>query len=292
MVVCARRCPRGNVPPAQEPPTDPRNDRYGRGAGRGELLAVGRALPELQVFAVSFTALASAVAVLAVARGRRIAPSPALAAIVGAAVAGCIAATVYLLVSDPSGGAALRPGHSVLLAAVLAGCLWLALTPPSALMTSRAARGIGVALGFALATGFLWSTGFPGDTRHGVMDFVILGTVLIFFLGSGLAALIERSFRSGVQTAVWGGTIGVLLIFIIWLVEATRWWHAGAGALLDGDYATTMTMTSNLVDALFWVFIFVSVWALPFGVFGAALGERANPAARRGAKGSPPTARC
>jgi hypothetical protein len=235
-------------------------------------LSVGRAVPELHVFAWTFTALASAAAVLALARGRRIAPSPAIAAIVCAAVAGCIAATVYLLRQDPSGAAALRPVHSVLLAIVLVGSLWLALTPPRALMTSRSARGLGVGLGFALGAGFLWSSGFPGDTGAGVMGFVMLGTIVAFSVGSGLAALIDGSFRSGVQTAVWGGTIGVLLMFGIWLVEAVRWHEAGAGFLLDGDQPSTIA--ANLTDAVFWVFIFVSIWALPFGVFGAALGAR------------------
>jgi hypothetical protein len=235
-------------------------------------LAAGRALPELQLFAVIFTALASTVAVAAVARGRKIAPSPTIAAITCAAVAGCIAATVYLLQEDPSGGAALRPIHSVLLAIVLSGCLWLALTPPRALMTSRAARGLGVGLGLALGTGFLWSSGFPRDTGAGVMGFVILGTILMFFLGSGLAGLLDRSLRSGVQTAVWGGTIGALLILGIWLVEAVRWHQAGAGFLLDADQPSTIA--ANLTDAIFWVLIFVPIWALPFGIFGAVLGAR------------------
>lgn len=233
-------------------------------------LAVGRAMPELQVFAASFMVLASALAVLAVARRRPIAPSPTIAAIACAAVAGSIAATVYLLLKDPSNGAVLRPAHSVLLGAALAGSLWLALTPPPSLITSRSARGLGVALGFALGAGFLWASGFPGDTGEGVMGFVILGTILMFFVGSGLAALIDRSFRSGVQTAVWGATIGALLIYIVWLVEAVRWYQAGAGFLLDADYAPTMA--ANLGDAVFWVFIFIPIWALPFGVFGAALG--------------------
>jgi hypothetical protein len=235
-------------------------------------LAVGRALPELQVFAVTFTVFCSVVAVRAAARGHRIAPSPTIAAVTCTAVAGCIAATVYLLAKDPSGGAAARPVHLVVMAVVLAGCLWLALTPPAVLMTSRLARGLGVGLGFALGAGFLWSSGFPGETGEGVMGFVILGTVVVLFLGSGLAALIDGSFRSGVQTAVWGGTIGMLLILGIWLVEAVRWDQAGAGFLLDGDQPSTVI--ANLGDAVFWGGIFMSIWALPFGIFGAALGTR------------------
>ena len=183
-----------------------------------------------------------------------------------AAVAGCIAATAYMLVND----AALRPVPAVLLAAVLAGFLWLGLTPPRALLTSRRAQGLGIGLGFALGSGFLWSTGFPSDTGNGVLDFVVFGSMLMLFVGSGLAAFVDGSFRSGVQTAVWGATIGMLLIFGIWLVEAVRWYRAGAGFLLDNDGPATIA--ANLTDALFWDFLFVSVWALPFGIFGAALG--------------------
>jgi hypothetical protein len=230
-------------------------------------LAVGWAFPELQVLAVAFTAFVSAAAVVTVARRSRIAPSPIIiAGVVVAAVAGCIAATAYMLVKDP----ALTPVPAVLLAAVLAGFLWLALTPPRALMTSRPARGIGAAIGLALGAGFLWSTGFPSDTGNGVLDFVIFGSILTLFLGSGLAAFVDGSFRSGVQATVWGATIGMLLIFGIWLVEGVRWYEGGAGFLLDNDGPATIA--ANLTDALFWDFVFVSVWCVPFGIFGAAFG--------------------
>ena len=168
-------------------------------------------------FAVS-AARAAIFSRLTAARARDIAPSPALAAVVVAAVAGCIAATAYMLVND----AALRPVPAVLLAAVLAGFLWLGLTPPRALLTSRRAQGLGIGLGFALGSGFLWSTGFPSGTGNGVMDFVVFGSMMMLFVGAGLAAFVDGSFRSGVQTAVWGATIGMLLIFGIWLVEAVR----------------------------------------------------------------------
>ena len=202
------------------------DDRGEWGAAMESELAVIQGSRARWSFAASAARAAFLVAVFSVARRRRLAPSPTIAAAVGAAVAGCIAAVAYLLVKEPSAGAAPRPFHWLVLGAVLADCLWLALTPPRGLITSRTACAIGVVLGFALGAGFLWSTGFPHDTNHGAMGFLILGTILLFFLGSLLAALIDGSFRSGVQTAVWGGTIGVPLIFSIWLVEAVRWWEA------------------------------------------------------------------
>ncbi len=231
-------------------------------------LAVGRAMPEFQVFAFAFTALVAVGAVVVVARRRPLAPSLTIAVIVAAEVAGCIAATVYVLSKDPA-ASVLGHASAVVLAIVLAGCLWLALTPPRALLTSRLARGLGIGVGLALGAGLLRSSGFPNETGAGVLDFVVFGTLLVFFVGSGLAALLESSFRSGVQTAVWGGTVGVLLMFGLWLVEGVRWYEAGAGLLADAEYAPTMG--ANLPDAVFFDFFFM-LWALPFGVFGSALG--------------------
>jgi hypothetical protein len=261
------------------PPSSPLPIRVASGAAVvlvvATALTVGSELPTLHLFAVTFTALASTVAVVTVARGCRIAPSPALAAIVGAAVTGCIATTTYVLADHRSAGAALRPVPAVLLAVVLTGGLWLALAPPGALMTSRTARWIGVAHGFALGIGFLWFTGFPHDRGEGAIGFVLFCTIGMFFLVSWVAALIDKSFQSGVQAAVWGATVGLPLIFIIWLTQVLRKFDAGAGLLLDGDVPPNAVnlITANFSDAVFWDFVLISIWALPFGIFGAAAGR-------------------
>jgi hypothetical protein len=105
-------------------------------------LAVGHAVPGLGLFAVSFVALIDAMGTVAVARSRRIhrpTSGPTVAATGVAGVAACIAATGYMLVAYPSAADALGSPLAVVLAVVLAGCLWLTLTPPRGL-TPAASR--------------------------------------------------------------------------------------------------------------------------------------------------------
>jgi hypothetical protein len=85
-----------------------------------------------------------------------------------------------------------------------------------------------------------------------------------------LATAAGRSLRVGVQAAVWTALQAALLLFAVWLVEAVRWYHIGGSLLLDGEGGHPIGV--NLGDAVFWVLVFIPVWALPFGVFGAALG--------------------
>jgi hypothetical protein len=102
------------------------------------------------------------------------------------------------------------------------------------------------------------------------MDYVIFAPVVSLFLGSVIAAAVGRSFRVGMQAAVWTALQAGLLLFAAWLVEAVRWYRVHAGLLLDGDGAPVGV---NLGDAVFWVLVFIPAWALPFGVFGAAIGS-------------------
>jgi hypothetical protein len=107
--------------------------------------AVGHAVPGMRVFAVTFVALVGAMVTVAVARSRGIhrpTSGPTIAAAGVAGVAACIAATGYLLASYPSAAQALGPTLAVMLAVALAGCLWLALSPPRGLASSRLARRV------------------------------------------------------------------------------------------------------------------------------------------------------
>jgi hypothetical protein len=124
----------------------------------GAGLLAGAALPALRVFAVTFAALVGAMVTLWVARSRRLrpaAPGPAVAVAGVAGVVACIAALAYFLVEHPTAGAELEPKGAVALAVVLAGCLWLALTPPGGLTTPRPARRLGVGMAVALAVGLV-----------------------------------------------------------------------------------------------------------------------------------------
>jgi hypothetical protein len=152
---------------------------------------------------------------------------------------------------------------------VLAGSLWLVLTPPRGLASSRLARRVGLGAALALGLGLLVSTRVPD--RSDVMSYVLLAPVAIFFLGSAIAAAAGRSLRVGVQAVVWAALQADLLLFAVWLVEAVHRYRIDGNLLLDGDAAP---IGVNLSDAVFWVLVFIPVWALPFGVFGAALGTR------------------
>jgi hypothetical protein len=221
---------------------------------------------------VTFMVMAGFMTFLAIVRQRRIVPSPALAAIVGIAVTGCIAAIVYVLQKYPAASEALEASRAVFLALMLSGFLLLVLSPPKAMMASRRARWMGVGVGFVHGALFLLATGFTQFTNSGTLGYVSVGPGFILFLGALFVAGIDGSFRSGIQTAVWGATVGSLLTFCIWLLESMRWIQSGAGLLLDNDHVPNM-MAASIQDAIFWILIWVPVWCLPIGILGAAVSD-------------------
>jgi hypothetical protein len=177
---------------------------------------------------------------------------------------------VYVLQKYPAASEALEASRAVFLALMLSGFLLLVLSPPKAMMASRRARWIGVGVGFVDGALFLGSTGFTQFTGEGALGYVLFGPGFILFLGALFVAGIDGSFRSGIQTAVWGATVGSSLTFCIWLLESMRWIQSGAGLLVDNDYGPNL-MAGNIQDAIFWILIWVPVWCLPIGILGAAL---------------------
>src|SRR5262245_1526024 len=84
-------------------------------------LAVGHALPAMQVFAVAFVGLAGALATLAAARSRAVSrsvPRPTIMAVGVAGVAACIAVTAYFLIHHPTAAEDFPPTTAVGFAAV------------------------------------------------------------------------------------------------------------------------------------------------------------------------------
>jgi hypothetical protein len=69
------------------------------------------------------------------------------------------------------------------------------------------------------------------------------------------------------------------LIVAAWLVEAVAWHQQGRGLLLDGEGG--LGVGANLVDAVWWPLIFLTLWALPMGVLGATAGVAARSVRRR-----------
>jgi hypothetical protein len=241
--------------------------------------AVGAAVPGLRVFAVTFTGLVGAMVVLAVAHSRRPRlrlPLPAPTVLVTAGVAASIAATVIFLRREPTAAEYLPPAAAVYLAAVLAGCLWVALAAPRWLGTSRLAPHLGAAAAVVFAAWF-WLANRTDGTEPPLPLMLVLALVLVlaplavFFVPAFAAGRAGRSFRSGLQAAVWTVTAIIPLTYAIWLPEGLRR-HAIDGRLLVDDVVAPVGM--NLADALVFCLGIFPVLGLTLAVIGAGLGAR------------------
>jgi hypothetical protein len=238
-------------------------------------LATGHALPAMRIFAATFVALVGSMAILAVARSRPLGqfsahPITTTAGLAG--VAAAIAVTSYFLVEHPEAAPHFPPLDAVVLASVLAGCWWLALTPPRALTTDRMARALGIAAALALGAGFLVSSRLTVHTSGGPLVWVLFAPVVIFFATSAAAALRGRSFRAGIEAAVWAAPMTTLLIFAIAIPEAMRRYGIDGRTLADGEQGHAIGV--NLPGAI-WGLVVIPLLGLPFGVIGAAVGSRA-----------------
>jgi len=232
-------------------------------------LATGAVLPAGQVFAPTFVGVVGWLATLAVARSHRagwVWPGAAITGLGLAGVAACSAATGYYLAEFPAYHRAdppatlvsLPPVTAAVLAVLLAGCLWLALRPPRWLLPDRHARRFGVGMAVTLIAGFV-----PTTSRQELGDPP----------GSegAAAAAVGRSFRSGLWACAWAIVLGAPLLIAAWLAEALRWYQQGQGTVLDG--AGGLGIGVNLGDAVWWPLVFLTLWAVPLGVVGAAAGS-------------------
>jgi hypothetical protein len=246
--------------------------------------AVEAAVPGLGVFAVSFVGLVGAMVVLAVARSRRMRlPVPAPTLLVTGGVAAAITMTVIFLLRDPAAARYLPPANAVFLAAVLAGCLWIAVAAPRSLSSNRLAPHLGVAAAVVLVVGQLLlmraASYEPRIESQGqqLVDLLAalwfwFGPVAVFFVPAFAAGSAGRSFRAGLQAGIWAGIAALPLTYALWLHEALRLYAINGGLLWSGDGAPE---GENLSAALFWTLRFAPLLGLPFAVIGAAIGARA-----------------
>ena len=248
-------------------------------------LAVGAAVPGLAAFAVGFVGLVGAMGVLAVARLRRLrllVPLPALLVIGG--VASAIIMTVIFLHRDPAAARYLPPADAVFLAAVLAGCLWIAVAAPRSPGGNQLAPHLGVAAALVLVVGqlLLIRASYDPDivpAGRQVLDalgglWFWFGPAAVFFVPAFAAGWVGRSFRSGLQAGIWAGIASLPLTYAVWLHEALRLYAIDGGLLWFGDGAPE---GENLSAAVFWALRFAPLLGLPFAVIGAAIGARARP---------------
>jgi hypothetical protein len=240
--------------------------------------AVGAAVPGLRVFAVTFTGLVGAMVVLAVVHWRRprlAVPAPTV--LVTGGVAAAIAVTVIFLRREPAAAEYLPPPAAVYLAVVLAGCLWVALAAPRWLGTSRLAPHLGAAAAVVFAAWF-WLANRTDGTEPPLPLVLLLALVLVsvpvavFFVPAFAAGRAGRSFRSGLQAAVWTVTAMIPLTYAVWLPEGLRRYAIDGRLLVDGEVVAPVGV--NLADALVFCLGIFPVLGLTLAVIGAGLGAR------------------
>jgi hypothetical protein len=253
-------------------------------------LAAGAALPAGRVFGPTFVGLVGGLATLTVARSGRVpgaGPGPAIVGLALAGVAACVVATTYYLAEYPSYhqlrrpgmGASLPPVTAVVMAVVLAGCLWLALRPPRWLLPDRPARRFGVGMALALVAGFVLVSRQElrsAELDVGMMDYLLFPLPVALLAGSAAAATVGRAFRAGLWACAWAVVLAMPLLVAAWLAEALRWNQQRGQLLLDGEGGLGLGASlvgANLGDAIWWTLVALVLWALPLGVLGAAAGS-------------------
>nr|BFE74837.1 hypothetical protein GCM10020092_081380 [Actinoplanes digitatis] len=178
------------------------------------------------------------------------------------------------------------------LAAVLAGCLWIAVAPPRWLGTQRLAPHLGAAAAVVFTAWSLLLHRLETATEPSLPLLLVLAAVLVstpfaaFVVPAFTAGRAGRSFRSGLQAAVWTVTATMPLTYALMLPEALRR-HAIDGKTLDGELVAPVGV--NLPYALVFCLGVFPVFGLTLGVLGAALGARRTLPSDPGQAGPNPT---
>ena len=191
-----------------------------------------------------------------------------LSASMAVGVIGCIAVTVYFLTEHPGARELLTIKGLAAMAIVLGFGLWTILATPTLLTPSGSTRIIALTTGLILAIGYLATARYSGIDA-GV--WVVFGPMIVLLLAAMIGAMWERSFGAGVRVAVWGALLGTLLMFLVGVPEAIQHYQIDQSLFFDGEGGYPIGMI--LADAI-WVLVAVPLLGLPYGVFGAALGER------------------
>jgi hypothetical protein len=107
----------------------------------------------------------------------------------------------------------------------------------------------------------------------GLCAYLILAPIVALFASSAAVAAMRRSFRAGVQTAVWTALLASLAVFAFGIPEAIRWYRFETSLIFAGDGVPIEAVGENL-RGFAWGLVLLPFWWLPFGVIGAAIGRR------------------
>jgi hypothetical protein len=133
----------------------------------------------------------------------------------------------------------------VFLAAVLAGCLWIAVAAPRSPGGNQLAPHLGVAAALVVGVLLLIRASYDLDIEPAgrqVLDalaglWLWFGPAAVFFVPAFVAGWVGRSFRSGLQAGIWSGITSLPLTYAPWLHEAPRLYAIDGGLLWFGDGA-------------------------------------------------------
>ena len=214
-----------------------------------------------------------------------------LPALVGiGAVGAAVATTVIFLHRDPSADVHFSAISAAILAAVLASCLWIAVTSPEPTRGNRFAPLLGAGGGLAVGAVFVvlnqaaYNVRFPEASREAfgllAVLWMIFAPAVALFTVATAASFAGRSFGSGLQAGAWAFAVGTPLMYGLFLLQSLHMYAINGGLLLFGDGAPE---AENLSAASSFCLVLAVIFGTPFAVFGAAAGSEL----RRGAR--PPT---
>jgi hypothetical protein len=134
---------------------------------------------------------------------------------------------------------------------------------------------IGVGVAFAVGT-YAASRASLAGGRSGIMGYTLLPPVAALFSLAFATALVTRSFRSGLVTAVLALVAGLVGMLAVAMVEAAHWYDVAGVYLMDGDAPKEggLDRVGAVLDPVAPTFVVfhLLIWA-PWTVLGAAAGS-------------------
>lgn len=214
------------------------------------------------------------------------APSKKITATMLAGVAACVAIMAYALTRYPIAAAELSGSGTTKFALLMLGYVWIALLPPRTLTASRRAMRIGSLSGIALAA-FVAPTTWAIESLAPRIVAEPMGPVLVLLATTGTfvtcsvrLAASERSFRAGLNAALWVGTVSAPLAFSVDMLGTISGFNFQGhlfemkpGAAPELSQFLSKHMGEHLATSMRSL-VSLPIFAAALGALGAAVGKR------------------